>query len=130
MVYTHSNAQEIYYALDSTRKRQVNVALQHIDLTDDECANLGRYVEANFNTNRIKFYYFESVGAWAKSRLDKSASPESADSFNEFRLASKSFNDTRQLTLTLLHEAFHLLNRLDNDWDSVAESTAQRCYLP
>jgi Zn-dependent M32 family carboxypeptidase len=120
--------QDPYQLLDAPRKALVNSALQHVNLSDAQCGELANY--ASWNANRIKFYYFEESGPWAKSRLDKTADPYDTQSFNEFRLASKSFNDTRQLTLTLLHEAFHLLYKLDNSHEFDAESTAQRCYLP
>ena len=127
---THAAAQGTLRLLDETRKRQVNAALQHVNMSDLECATLGQYVTAHFNTNRIRFYYFESPGAWASSLMDTRSDPESSVSVNEFRLASKSFMDTRQLTLTLLHEAYHLRYRRDNSWETMAEETAHRCYLP
>lgn len=132
IVYLHSIAQDPYHLLDEPRRKQVNLALAHMNVSDEECASLANYVQAHFDSNRIKFYYFETLGAWAKSRLDKSADPDATDSFNEFRLASKSFNDTRQLTLTLLHEAWHLYHRMDQteENETQAELQAHACYLP
>ena len=132
IVYLHSYAQDPYRLLDEPRRKQVDLALAHMNVSDEECRSLTNYVLAHFDSNRIKFYYFETVGAWAKSRLDKSADPDATDSFNEFRLASKSFNDTRQLTLTLLHEAWHLYHRMDQteENEAQAELQARACYLP
>jgi hypothetical protein len=115
------------HALTAAQSSFVDAALKYINHSDPECVNLASFALTLRVNGRVKSYDDERAGTpWADVHF---ASYGWTDWNAEVHLASKTLKDSRETTLSMLHEATHAYYGI-SDAGNIPELTAQRCYSP
>jgi hypothetical protein len=120
------------FPLTTTQRTGALGALQKIDTNNPSCVSLANTARGYLDQNRIQYYNDPDPNNSIYGDYgDAHYVPGNYDPWAKIHIASFNFtnnNSGGQLTMTLLHEAYHAGN--GNPDEVAAEYWAQTCYKP